>query len=141
VTGGLAFGEAKYNMTFSQPGAVRLFNPYFLSDSVTRVGWTVGAGVETAFANNWSAKLEYLYVDLGTRSIDTLDVDGAPSDKHSRSRRNVVSEPTFANAKACGSPQRSLSVAGLFIASSRDCDSSERRFAQHHEVRFKQRFR
>lgn len=90
VTGGLAFGEAKYNMTFSEPGAPRLFNPYSLSDSVTRVGWTVGAGVETAFANNWSAKLEYLYVDLGTRSIDTLDVDGAPFHVEYKIRNNIV---------------------------------------------------
>jgi outer membrane immunogenic protein len=31
-----------------------------------RNGWTVGAGVEVAFAENWSTKLEYLYVDTGT---------------------------------------------------------------------------
>lgn len=90
VTGGLAFGEAKYNFTFSQPGAVRLFNPYFLSDSVTKVGWTVGAGTETAFANNWSAKLEYLYVDLGTRAIDTVDVDGAPFHVEYKIRNHIV---------------------------------------------------
>jgi outer membrane immunogenic protein len=29
------------------------------------VGYTIGAGVEYAFAPNWSAKLEYLYADLG----------------------------------------------------------------------------
>jgi outer membrane immunogenic protein len=29
-------------------------------------GWTAGAGAEWAFAPNWSAKLEYLYVDLGS---------------------------------------------------------------------------
>jgi outer membrane immunogenic protein len=29
-------------------------------------GWTVGAGVETALGGNWTAKLEYLYVDLGS---------------------------------------------------------------------------
>jgi outer membrane immunogenic protein len=50
----------------------------------------VGAGVETAFANNWSAKLEYLYVDLGTRSIDTLDVDGFPFHVEYKIRNNVV---------------------------------------------------
>jgi len=90
VTGGLAFGETKYNMTFSQPGAARLFNPYFLSDDATRVGWTVGAGVETAFANNWSVKLEYLYVDLGTRAINTFDVDGAPFHVEYKARNNIV---------------------------------------------------
>jgi outer membrane immunogenic protein len=29
-------------------------------------GWAFGAGVETALAGNWTAKLEYLYVDLGS---------------------------------------------------------------------------
>jgi len=27
-------------------------------------GWTAGAGVEVAFADNWTAKIEYLFVDL-----------------------------------------------------------------------------
>jgi opacity protein-like surface antigen len=36
------------------------------SFSKTPVGWNVGGGLEYAFLNNWSAKLEYLYVDLGT---------------------------------------------------------------------------
>jgi opacity protein-like surface antigen len=34
--------------------------------SSTEAGWTVGAGVEVAFAPNWSAKAEYLFVDLGS---------------------------------------------------------------------------
>ena len=33
-------------------------------------GWTAGAGFEWAFADNWTAKIEYLYVDLGNRSIN-----------------------------------------------------------------------
>ena len=90
VTGGLAVGEAEYNMTFSQPGAIRMFNPYSLSDRTTRAGWTVGGGVETALDNNWSARLEYLYVDLGTRSINTFDVDGAPFQVEYRIRNNIV---------------------------------------------------
>ncbi|MGL3108221.1 outer membrane protein [Bradyrhizobium sp. BR 1432] len=32
----------------------------------TRWGWTAGAGVEKKFNRNWSAKLEYLYIDLGS---------------------------------------------------------------------------
>ena len=35
------------------------------SFSATRVGWTVGAGVEYALTRQWSLKGEYLYVDLG----------------------------------------------------------------------------
>ncbi|MGC2180450.1 MAG: outer membrane protein [Bradyrhizobium sp.] len=50
-TGGLAFGELS-GQTFG------------LSESHTNAGWTVGLGAEVGFARNWSAKVEYLYVDL-----------------------------------------------------------------------------
>ena len=40
------------------------------SYSKVRFGWTVGAGVEHAFTNRWSSKLEYLHFDLG--SVDYL---------------------------------------------------------------------
>jgi outer membrane immunogenic protein len=33
--------------------------------SHTKTGWTAGTGLETALAGRWTAKLEYLYVDLG----------------------------------------------------------------------------
>jgi outer membrane immunogenic protein len=36
----------------------------------TQSGWTAGAGVEWAFADNWTAKVEYLYVNLGNGSIN-----------------------------------------------------------------------
>jgi outer membrane immunogenic protein len=35
------------------------------------VGWTAGAGVEYAFLGAWSAKLEYLYADLGQSTCGT----------------------------------------------------------------------
>jgi iron complex outermembrane recepter protein len=38
------------------------------STSGTEAGWTVGAGVEGAFVRNWTAKIEYLFVDLGNGS-------------------------------------------------------------------------
>jgi outer membrane immunogenic protein len=34
-----------------------------------RVGWTVGTGLEWAFWQNWSAKVEYDYLDFGNRNI------------------------------------------------------------------------
>jgi outer membrane immunogenic protein len=37
----------------------------FGSVSFWRAGWTAGAGAEFAFARHWSAKIEYLYYDLG----------------------------------------------------------------------------
>ena len=39
-----------------------------LSESKTLTGWTAGGGVEAALTRNWSARLEYLYVDLGDRN-------------------------------------------------------------------------
>jgi outer membrane immunogenic protein len=41
-----------------------------VTDTQTQAGWTAGAGVEAAFADNWTAKIEYLYVDLGTATCN-----------------------------------------------------------------------
>jgi outer membrane immunogenic protein len=38
------------------------------SDDNTHFGWTIGAGLEYAFAPNWSAKVEYLYADYGAET-------------------------------------------------------------------------
>jgi outer membrane immunogenic protein len=46
--------------------------------------------VENAFWQNWSAKLEYLYVDLGTHSIDTVDVDGVPFHVEHKVRNDIL---------------------------------------------------
>jgi outer membrane immunogenic protein len=53
VTGGLAVGDIKAT------------TPGFSGNDNDRTGWTAGGGVEFAIAGPWSAKLEYLYVDLG----------------------------------------------------------------------------
>jgi len=37
--------------------------------SETRWGWTAGAGIEYAFTNNWSAKIEYNYLDFGKDQV------------------------------------------------------------------------
>jgi outer membrane immunogenic protein len=37
-------------------------------DDKLHVGWTLGAGVEYAFAPNWSTKIEYLYADYGSEN-------------------------------------------------------------------------
>lgn len=47
------------------------------SDS-TEVGYTIGGGVEWAFARNWSTKLEYQYFDFG--SVELKDDDGDSAD-------------------------------------------------------------
>ena len=58
-TGGLAYANLK-----ATPAA----GPDF---SKTKLGWTVGGGVEYAIYANWTTKLEYLYADLGSFSGGT----------------------------------------------------------------------
>jgi outer membrane immunogenic protein len=68
-TGGLAYGrvDASANTHLFVPdGSPFAESP--ASVSKTKVGWTAGAGAEWMFARNWSAKLEYLYLDLGSDS-------------------------------------------------------------------------
>ncbi len=56
ITGGGAFGNVKANI--SGVG----------STDETRAGWTLGGGLEFAIAGPWTAKVEYLYADLGNSS-------------------------------------------------------------------------
>lgn len=53
LTGGLAMGDIKAS------------NSALSSASKTKMGYTLGLGLEYAMWTNWSVKLEYLYVDLG----------------------------------------------------------------------------
>lgn len=49
-------------------------NGYYAQFSDTRWGWTIGGGWEYAFAPNWSWKIEYMYVDMGTVMYYTPDL-------------------------------------------------------------------
>ena len=40
------------------------------SASLTRTGWTAGAGLEYAFAPNWTAKIEYDYLGFGNQTLN-----------------------------------------------------------------------
>ena len=55
----------------------------------TKAGWTAGTGVEYAFLSGWSAKLEYLYVDLGSATCGTLACL-LPSDETIDFKANIV---------------------------------------------------
>jgi len=59
VTGGAAYGNVK-----ATPNAGGDWTK-------TKLGWTVGGGVEYAVMANWTTKVEYLYADLGTVSGGT----------------------------------------------------------------------
>jgi len=53
-------------------------------DKSTKAGWTAGAGVEAALADNWTARVEYLFVDLQNGSCTSggncgVDAAGVPA--------------------------------------------------------------
>jgi outer membrane immunogenic protein len=75
ATGGVAFGGFNSSVSGNFAGFVTAdttsglapFGPIggSSSSSATRVGWTVGGGLEYAVTNNWSIRAEYRYTDFG----------------------------------------------------------------------------
>ncbi len=57
VTGGTAFAGTSVSVCNTLACA---------SNSKTRAGWTIGAGVEYELIGNWTLKVEYLYANFGT---------------------------------------------------------------------------
>jgi outer membrane immunogenic protein len=64
ATGGLAYGTLRAQSTLTG-----------VSESKTSLGWTIGAGIEVALTGNWTARAEYLYVDLSERSYSLTGVN------------------------------------------------------------------
>jgi len=56
------------------------------SSSGVRTGWTAGGGIEWKYASHWSAKLEYLHVDLGSLT-DSAAIPGLPTTLTSHDHR------------------------------------------------------
>ena len=77
-TGGGAYGNVKATTSVPAAGLTT-------SASSGQFGWTVGAGLEYAFMGNWTAKLEYLYVDLGS-----FDAGVAPVVNNVSFNENIV---------------------------------------------------
>ena len=68
--GGVAFVRNQIDIaTNATPGFG--LAPLTTNSSFTKVGWTVGAGVEHAISPAWSVKLEYDYVGLGGETVAT----------------------------------------------------------------------
>ena len=76
LTGGLAVG----NIRATVPGLAGVDH--------TNAGWTLGGGLEVALAGNWTAKAEYLYVDL--RNTDCGAACGLPAGNNVSLTTNVI---------------------------------------------------
>lgn len=76
LTGGLAWGRMAMDMNWLAiqkpsfcPACANIASASFSgSETHTLFGFAVGAGFEYAFAERWSAKAEYLFVDLGKQT-------------------------------------------------------------------------
>ncbi|MDB5650397.1 MAG: OmpW family protein [Hyphomicrobiales bacterium] len=80
-TGGLAYGQVKQNFTYVSGFLPNPLPPYNFSgtnstgtasSTKTQIGWVLGAGLEWAPVSmpNWSFKAEYLYVNLGSTTVN-----------------------------------------------------------------------
>jgi outer membrane immunogenic protein len=84
--GGAAWAHSKHtieNLSFwgnpvpdfcSGGGGAVACNP---TGAQTRSGWTIGGGIEWAFADRWSVGVAYDHYDFGTRSVTLTDPNGA----------------------------------------------------------------
>ena len=77
--GGVGWAHDQYAITnagalggfFCGGGPATAFGlgPCNSAGSATRVGWVAGAGIEWAFANNWSTFIEYDHYGFGTKNV------------------------------------------------------------------------
>ncbi|MBV8839035.1 MAG: porin family protein [Alphaproteobacteria bacterium] len=85
-TGGLAWGHGQIVRTQIGPAALNLAVPGTIETVDNwRTGWAAGAGIEWALDRHWTAKAEYLHIDLGSatavfpladrRQVTTLQAD------------------------------------------------------------------
>jgi len=75
VTGGGAFGDVKTSVAG------------FSGQTTTQAGWTAGGGLEFAINGPWTAKVEYLYVNLGK---DTCGTPNCPVSTTNDFHTNIV---------------------------------------------------
>jgi outer membrane immunogenic protein len=70
VKGGVAWADTDYSFGNSIGIAGLGTFSATASESDTRIGFLLGMGAEYAFAQNWSAKIEYNYIDFGSESYN-----------------------------------------------------------------------
>jgi outer membrane immunogenic protein len=87
--GGAAWTNDNYQVLIGT--LVPAFPTLLFSSNATRWGWMAGLGVEYAFTDNWTAKIEYNYMDLGNYALTFTASNGNTLlGNNTRERVNVV---------------------------------------------------
>jgi outer membrane immunogenic protein len=76
--GGAAWANDRYDaILFNQIAIIfGVAPPVAFSASEDRLGWTIGAGVEYAFWDRWSVKVEYNHYEFGDRRVNLVSTAG-----------------------------------------------------------------
>jgi outer membrane immunogenic protein len=81
---GFTIGDPRF-LLFVKGGPAWARDRYQIADddvngsiSETRSGWTIGGGIEWAFAPSWSVRIEYAFYDFGTKTLDFCSSQTAP---------------------------------------------------------------
>jgi len=89
VTGGLAYGRVQTSATtvdtFLLPGGTSS-----ASVTATKVGSVIGGGMEAAIGGPWTARIEYLHIDLGSQSLVFADPAALETDSVTAAMRENV---------------------------------------------------
>lgn len=70
ATAGIAASDAELSYAGIRHNGATEGEPFAYSESQTHLGFTVGAGVEVAFGENWSGRVEARYFDFGEETYD-----------------------------------------------------------------------
>jgi outer membrane immunogenic protein len=86
--GGAAWAEVDYAVAVvTTAGGAVVLGPAFINDR--RLGWTVGGGIEFGITPNWSAKIEYNYLNFGAEQY-TFIAPGAALTSSSEIQMHLV---------------------------------------------------
>ena len=66
----LIYGKGGLALAQDQSSLIDTTGGNSASTSLMRTGWTVGAGLEYGISKNWSAKIEYDYLNFGSQALN-----------------------------------------------------------------------
>lgn len=72
----MVYSLAGFAVAKEKHDAYQTFGTDLFSGSTTRTGYVLGSGLEYAITPAWSAKLEYNYIDLGSKTVALNDGAG-----------------------------------------------------------------